>query len=1425
MADMALGLTKKAVEGTVSRVLAAIDEDTKLKSAVKQDLRFIVGEFQMMESFLEMANDNKERTSNKVVKTWVRQLRELAFDVEDCVEFVIHLDTTSARVWWSWVWGIVPLPSCMTPAWVEDLHQAFAQLKQLNARVDEVSQRNTRYKLLSGDDSVSSTTPSPVPPEQLEADAFHSTVEILRDLWEANAKQSSSLKCNLKYLVDDGRCNELRVISVWRAAGVDVETAHILNAAYLDPEICKQFKARARQDTLSSAPRDLLRTNGDSVIQDKLRQLLSKHKYLVILEDLSSAVDWDLIRLCLPDLGNGSRIVISTQQVGIALSCTGEPYRVLQLALLPNNDRYIYAFYKPSGIGITELVRQLGQRRVISLWGDEGGDTASLVRDVYGAIRKKTAKFKGVINFKNCWWVNVPSPFSLEGFYRRLPGYVRHGYENPESYFAEHWSEEVCNSCSLIFIDGLQSKEDWDLIKDKLVPENTMSCIVIIANEEAVAKYIADEDNSSRKKDYEEQEEANNAAIIGPLFAQKEKYYSWGHDRFRGHGCSRRIYEALFQFEPFITPDQDIELVTEIIVGHVYYCGVRAVWGASGVGKSALVRLTYYTVMAGSLELLKAAEFPKRGGLSYAFLVFGDKALQFERFGWVDVPEPFDLAEFSRRLLLDFHSDDPGKMEKTAVGIIQGHNPIQQCYEIMRRHRCLVVIDGLRSTRDWDSIEQAFWCHHHPESSILVITTDESAAKHCVAKDDLSCERIIPMRALDDTSALELFIKVAEKQKNESITEKNLKHAERIVPKCGGLPKIIDAVARSPCSFWENINNDLVTKLKNDPKLRGVLSWMHSYIDGRSDSVKPCIFYLSVFPTNYKIRKAHLLRRWIAEGYCRDTTGSSAKESAERLFDELFSRDIIQTLPSMPVCQINGFFREYIISQPMEDNLVFVLEGHRKPNSQRTVQHLTIMEDWEREKHVFESIDVSRLRSLTVYGKWKPFFISDKMKRIRVLDLEGTSGVEDCCLKHIFEILLSLKFICLRGCKSITCLPKTMGGLRQLESLDVSGTSIVTLPRAIIKLQKIQYIRAGCKFLPDEDCTSAASEVGGQKKLVGCCWTSTKSSQGSDDAVGSQQPSGTTATPEAEGSDGGHQGQHQHHKQRYQKIKKVGRRWTSRLSSCSWFAHNNINGGVEVPVGIEDMPSLHTLGTVNISKGGGKDFLTMLKLKTTLPQLFKLSVCGINKENWKDLCDALSAHDHLESLSLGLDNDFTEDIYFGNLPKALKNFKVYGHIHRLPAWIKDGRLEANLKKFDIEAIISRQECMDQLVESLPHTKNGGTNRRLCIKPTRQVRELEFRNVMNDDISRPQVLKIDCSFALEVAFQTNSIATEVNVLIIHCYKGTDFPISVRGLKYLDDLETVWLKGYDEKAGYVVQLKKQIAAHPRKPVFKFEKLNSA
>jgi hypothetical protein len=268
---------------------------------------------------------------------------------------------------------------------------------------------------------------------------------------------------------------------------------------------------------------------------------------------------------------------------------------------------------------------------------------------------------------------------------------------------------------------------------------------------------------------------------------------------------------------------------------------------------------------------------------------------------------------------------------------------------------------------------------------------------------------------------------------------------------------------------------------------------------------------------------------------------------------------------------------------------------------------------------------------------------------------------------------------------------------------------------------------------------------------------------------------------------------------------------------------------VEVPEGIENMSALHTLGTVNINTAGGTYFLAKLKDETKLPQLLKLSVCGINNKNWKDLRDALSAHEHLESLSLGLDEDIREDIFcFEAPPKALKSLRLYGHIQKLPAWT----WLPKLKKFDLEVIISSQEDMNELIKCLPRGKNL---RRLCIKPTPQVRKLVFKGWCYGRGPKggyPSVIKINCSSQLEVVMDVPwSIAYCVRVLIIHCSKGSAFRFSGRmgysedDVPVLGSLDTVWLKGYDEAAEYVADLKERFAAHPRKPIFKFEKLKSA
>ncbi|OEL16111.1 hypothetical protein BAE44_0022870, partial [Dichanthelium oligosanthes] len=133
-------------------------------------------------------------------------------------------------------------------------------------------------------------------------------------------------------------------------------------------------------------------------------------------------------------------------------------------------------------------------------------------------------------------------------------------------------------------------------------------------------------------------------------------------------------------------------------------------------------------------------------------------------------------------------------------------------------------------------------------------------------------------------------------------------------------------------------------------------------------------------------------------------------------------------------------------------------------------RHLVISTNWEGDKNEFESaVDLSRVRSLTVFGKWRPFFISDKMRVLRVLDLEGTSGLVGHHLEHIGK-LLHLRYLSLRGCIGICHLPAdSLGNLKNLETLDIFGTYILKLPKTITKLRKLGHLLAGNLCNNDED--------------------------------------------------------------------------------------------------------------------------------------------------------------------------------------------------------------------------------------------------------------------------------------------------------------------------------------------------------------------
>uniref|UniRef100_A0A8I6WCG5 NB-ARC domain-containing protein n=1 Tax=Hordeum vulgare subsp. vulgare TaxID=112509 RepID=A0A8I6WCG5_HORVV len=812
-----------------------------------------------------------------------------------------------------------------------------------------------------------------------------------------------------------------------------------------------------------------------------------------------------------------------------------------------------------------------------------------------------------------------------------------------------------------------------------------------------------------------------------------------------------------------------------------------SVWGIAGLGKSSLVKHHYNKIK--SMQL-------------------------YAMYGWVEVPQPFNLMDLCQRLLLDLLSDDVHDKEAVAIGLFGGQDPIEVCIKILLEHKCIVVFDGLGSTDDWDVINKTLFSQPISGGTI-VITRQEKVARHC------SQDNVYNTYGLEPDVALDLFTTII---LNGKRLFPDAEEASRLMlSKCGGLPEVIIAIGKqihpkaqqkdSLLRILNEINVDFIGYLQlHLPSLRGLFCWMKSYFDTCSDDHKPCIFYMSIFPADERIRWRRLLRRWIAEGY------SCNEETAGDLAMELNNSSIMYYGDGNEISirvkfKLNGFFLEYVKSQPMEHNRVFALDGSCSPSSRLTGQHLTITSSWDRDKIVFQSLDMSKLRSFTVFGEWKSFLICKKMKLLRVLDLEGTttsdstSSVSDDDLEKIAELFPRLKVISIRGCKGITRLPDSMGDMKQLNTLDAKNTSIVELPPAIItKLHKLQYIRVGSG--------TSDSEESEPEVLAGTLFPHAPPQE--------DGPSGTSPFLRAKKALSGV----------VQGASTGARKMAHQSCSKLRIFKNDVirqhvtenGGGVEViPAAAErigELTELRTLGVVNVAYVPGA--LRFFKELKKLTQLRKLALSGITRENWKMLCCAISGHRHLEILWLQLlllkeDNasyDFARFDDISKPPMTIQRLKVLytskavagaGYAWITPTWIKQlGKI-----RFGHELTVSSQEDIDLLYESpgqLP-----GSYDRLHIKPTE---DLIFHKGLSYN-----ALSITCNGRMStVAFRgTDTSETSENSdfkakeLKIHSCRSCGLRcLRISGLKHFKNLDNIRVTGQCSNE-YEQDLRRQFEEH--------------
>uniref|UniRef100_M8CZN2 Disease resistance RPP13-like protein 4 n=1 Tax=Aegilops tauschii TaxID=37682 RepID=M8CZN2_AEGTA len=137
--------------------------------------------------------------------------------------------------------------------------------------------------------------------------------------------------------------------------------------------------------------------------------------------------------------------------------------------------------------------------------------------------------------------------------------------------------------------------------------------------------------------------------------------------------------------------------------------------------------------------------------------------------------------------------------------------------------------------------------------------------------------------------------------------------------------------------------------------------WMNhvlnlSYNDLPHD-LKTCILYLVTFPEDSIIRKDHLLRRWIAEGFVMEIPYQDLKDIAQGYLTELINRSIVQDIPCIRkfelvrVMDLEASFSRNISCDLTGICRLFLLRylrirgnSFKLPDQIRTLKHLKTLE-------------------------------------------------------------------------------------------------------------------------------------------------------------------------------------------------------------------------------------------------------------------------------------------------------------------------------------------------------------------------------------------------------------------------------------------------------------------------------------------------
>ncbi|OEL20598.1 Disease resistance protein RPM1 [Dichanthelium oligosanthes] len=313
MEKIMVGAATGVMNSLLRKLTTLLGNEYKLLEGVKRDIAFLRDELTSMNLFLFKLADIEDLDIQ--VKNRRDKVRELAYDIEDCIDHFMHNHNHSPR-------ASLGLETVEKIRELWSRHGIGKQIQELKIRVMEESARHDRYRL---DDSTS--RPRALEPDQRVTALFAESNALCIDI---------PMEQIQRWLTGEEKSEqELKVISIVGFGGLGKTTLAIQAYNKLrDNFACAAFVSVSRNPSIQKVLMDILKAVGASIdttddvgqLINKLTGYLTKKRYLIVIDDLWDVPTWSIIKCAFYQNNYGSRIITTTCKTDVAMACCSSSY-------------------------------------------------------------------------------------------------------------------------------------------------------------------------------------------------------------------------------------------------------------------------------------------------------------------------------------------------------------------------------------------------------------------------------------------------------------------------------------------------------------------------------------------------------------------------------------------------------------------------------------------------------------------------------------------------------------------------------------------------------------------------------------------------------------------------------------------------------------------------------------------------------------------------------------------------------------------------------------------------------------------------------------------------------------------------------------------------------------------------------------------